>query len=160
MIHNGLGACPVLCHAVHLLPPVTYRVCCCCCRRCDCSLEFGQRLLTVAGLGTDSANAVQLLPADALPEPPKDRHNAYGNSYYYLPAKRRLFVRRQRFDNSGSFMMAVIHAIAHIKADPETFSDANPMFVQEYYRTLEVCGQEMFSQTERLTKLQQSAAAE
>lgn len=123
-------------------------------------MEFGQRLLTVAGLGTDSANAVQLLPADALPEPPKDRHNAYGNSYYYLPAKRRLFVRRQRFDNSGSFMMAVIHAIAHIKADPETFSDANPMFVQEYYRTLEVCGQEMFSQTERLTKLQQSAAAE
>lgn len=80
-----------------------------------CRFEFGLRLLRVAGLGPGTPEAVELLPAESLPEPPSGRFNAYANSYHFLPAKRRLFVRRQRFESSGGFMMALVHAIAHVK---------------------------------------------
>jgi len=57
------------------------------------------------------------------------------NSFFYQRAKKILFVRRERMENIGGFVMVILHSMAHIKID-ELTDDTNPLFLREFYKVI------------------------
>lgn len=64
---------------------------------------------------------VSLLLASNLP-PNNYEHNAFRNSVFYEHAKKILFVRRERMDSIGEFVVVILHSLAHIKTGDLTCS--------------------------------------
>ena len=59
---------------------------------------------------------VTLLLADKIPPNPQLAHNAYRNSFKYDAGNRLLYMRTDRLDNVGQFLLVLVHTMAHIKA--------------------------------------------
>lgn len=85
---------------------------------------------------------VSLLLATNLP-PNNYEHNAFRNSVFYEHAKKILFVRRERMDSIGEFVVVILHSLAHIKTGDLT-DDSDTVFLREFYKALRVVCQDMF----------------
>lgn len=75
---------------------------------------------------------VSLLLASNLP-PNNYEHNAFRNSVFYEHAKKILFVRRERMDSIGEFVVVILHSLAHIKTGDLT-DDSDTVFLREFYK--------------------------
>ena len=75
---------------------------------------------------------VTLLLASNLP-PNNYVRNAFRNSMYYEHARNILFVRRERIDSIGEFVVLILHAMSHIKAGEMT-DDGNAVFLRQFYK--------------------------
>ncbi|CAH1789583.1 unnamed protein product [Owenia fusiformis] len=89
-----------------------------------------------------NAPEVTLLLASNLPSN-NYNNNAFRNSFFYEHARKILFIRRERMDSIGDFVVVILHCLAHISVDDLT-DDANPMFLRQFYKSLRVVCQDMF----------------
>lgn len=79
---------------------------------------------------------VTLLLASNLPANNYKR-NPFRNSVFYENKRKVLFVRKERMDSIGDFVLVIVHSLAHIKVDDLT-DDANPMFLRQFYKVGQV----------------------
>ena len=92
---------------------------------------------------------VTVLLAETLPNN-NYLHNAYRHSYYYDEEKEILFVRKERAESVGEFMIVVLHAMTHIHIG-DLRDDNNPFFLRHFYRALRVvCTDMFFGRTNKL----------
>ncbi|KAM7087383.1 uncharacterized protein WM277_027872 [Molossus nigricans] len=86
--------------------------------------------------------------------------SAFQGAFFYQSAENILFVGRECLASVGSFVLLLIHCLAHITAQ-----DSNPAFLRSLYKGLEVCFREAFSITLQISavswdsKLDQSISA-
>ena len=86
---------------------------------------------------------VSLLIADKIPPNHQFHHNTYRNSFAYDAHNRIVYVRIQRLDNVGEFVLVLVHTLSHIKAGAFE-NDWDHVFVKEFYRSLSVCCNDLF----------------
>ena len=75
---------------------------------------------------------VTILVASNLP-PNNYTRNCFRNSFYYEHATKILFIREERMETVGEFLLVVIHCLSHVKVDDLT-NDYNPDFLREFYK--------------------------
>lgn len=75
---------------------------------------------------------VTILVASNLP-PNNYTRNCFRNSFYYEHATKILFIREERMETVGEFVLVVIHCLSHVKIDDLT-DDYNPDFLREFYK--------------------------
>ncbi|XP_015775930.1 PREDICTED: uncharacterized protein LOC107354046 isoform X1 [Acropora digitifera] len=92
---------------------------------------------------------VTLLLASNLPSNNYER-NAFRNSFFYEHARKVLFVRQERMESVGDFLVVIMHALSHIKID-DLVDDQNPLFLREFYKAIRICCQDMFFARSRNT---------
>ncbi|XP_062603182.1 uncharacterized protein LOC134264959 [Saccostrea cucullata] len=85
---------------------------------------------------------VSLLLATNLP-PNNYKRNAFRNSVFYEHSRKILFVRRERMDSIGEFVVVILHSLAHIKTG-DLSDDSDTVFLREFYKALRVVCQDMF----------------
>ena len=88
---------------------------------------------------------VTLLLASSLPQNDYDR-NMYRRSFFYQRAMNILFIRRERLESVGEFVMLIMHCLAHIKTG-ELKDDADPLFLRAFYKVKLVFGFCLFTRT-------------
>lgn len=86
---------------------------------------------------------VTLLLADKLPPNPHLTKNAYRNSFYFDTSNQILYMRKERLENVGEFVLVLIHCLAHLKAQ-DLRNDTEPLFVKEFHRCLAVVCNDLF----------------
>jgi len=75
---------------------------------------------------------VTILVASNLP-PNNYTRNCFRNSFHYQHTTKILFIREERMETIGEFVLVVMHCMAHIKVD-ELTDDYNPHFLREFYK--------------------------
>ena len=75
---------------------------------------------------------VTILVASNLP-PNNYTRNCFRNSFHYQHTTKILFIREERMETVGEFVLVVMHCMAHIKVD-ELTDDYNPHFLREFYK--------------------------
>ena len=75
---------------------------------------------------------ITLLLASNLP-PNNYTNNCFRHSFFYQHAKKILFVRRERIESVGDFILVLVHCLAHIQVD-SLANDANPLFLRCFYK--------------------------
>lgn len=75
---------------------------------------------------------VTILVASNLP-PNNYTRNCFRNSFYYEHATKILFIREERMETVGEFVLVVVHCLSHVKVDDLT-NDYNPDFLREFYK--------------------------
>ena len=88
-----------------------------------------EKLFTIAGTPD-----VTLLLASNLP-PNNYERNAFRNSVFYEHAKKILFVRKERIDSIGEFVVLILHAMSHINIGEMT-DDGNTLFLRQFYKVM------------------------
>lgn len=86
---------------------------------------------------------VTLLLADKLPPNPQLARNAYRNSFYFDSNNQILYMRKERLENVGEFVLVLIHCLAHLKAQ-NLRDDTEPSFVKEFHRGLAIVCDDLF----------------
>ncbi|TKC36084.1 hypothetical protein EI555_012679, partial [Monodon monoceros] len=82
--------------------------------------------------------------------------NAFQDSFFYQSAENTLFVRRECLASVGSFVLLLIHCLAHIAVD-DLQQDSNPTFLRSFYKGLKAYFREAFSITLRMSALSQDS---
>ena len=90
-----------------------------------------------------SHSPVSLLLADRIPPNEQFSGNAFRNSFLYDQSNRILYMRLERLENVGEFVLVLIHTLSHIKSG-SLCNDWEPAFVREFYHALSVCCSELF----------------
>eukprot|EP01034_Spumella_vulgaris_P034613 gene34613-42697_t len=117
-------------------------------------IDFGKKLATMIGLKTLNIKAASSLP------PSKASNNAFCNSYLYTAKDNTLVVHTNRLGSSGDFGLVVIHALSHIKVNPEDLSnDADPRFLAEFYKNLKLLSQDLYKKSAAVTQPNTHSAA-
>ncbi|XP_052642520.1 uncharacterized protein LOC128141605 [Harpia harpyja] len=70
--------------------------------------------------------------------------NAFRNSFFYQNSKNKLFILRDCLSSAGSFLLLLVHCLAHITA-ADFNHDTNPLFLRLFYQALKACLSETFS---------------
>ena len=104
--------------------------------------QFGNFVMRMLSQDEYRFPKVTLLLASNLP-PNNYSKNAFRNSYRYQRKEKILFVRQERMEHVGGFVLVVIHALAHIKVR-DMIDDSNPQFLREFYRAMRICCQDLF----------------
>ena len=78
------------------------------------------------------APEITLLIASSLPSN-NYTNNAFRNSFFYERSRKILFVRKERMDSVGDFVVLIMHCLAHIKVD-DLCDDNNVLFLREFYK--------------------------
>ncbi|XP_013366456.1 PREDICTED: uncharacterized protein LOC102014026 isoform X2 [Chinchilla lanigera] len=90
--------------------------------------------------------------------------NAFQDSFFYQSAENTLFVDRECLASVGSFVLLLIHCLAHIAAG-DLGQDSNPTFLRSFYEGLKAYFRDAFSTTLQMSavswdsKLDQSISA-
>jgi hypothetical protein len=77
---------------------------------------------------------VSLLLASNMP-PNNYEKNAFRNSVFYEHGRKIMFVRRERMESIGEFVVVILHTLAHIKVGDMT-DDSNVLFLREFYKVI------------------------
>ena len=102
---------------------------------------------------------VSILLADKVPPNSQLTRNAYRNSFYYDANNRILYLRRERLESVGEFVLVLVHTLSHVHVDDLT-DDYDPNFVKEFYRALcVVCNDLFFARYKRSTALNSAMMA-
>lgn len=105
-------------------------------------IDFGKRLAALIGIKNLDIQVAKSLP------PPSASHNAFAHSYCYRVEDHVLFVHHNRLGTSGDFGLVVIHALSHIKVNPNDLSnDADPKFLAEFYKNLKILSQDLYKKS-------------
>lgn len=86
---------------------------------------------------------IDILLADKLPPNANLTDNAYRNSFYYDPTNCILYLRRDRLENVGEFILVLVHTLSHIKTE-DMRNDSDPKFVKEFYKALSTVCSDLF----------------
>ena len=57
----------------------------------------------------------------------------YRHSFYYERAKKILFIRKERLESIGEFILVIVHCLSHI-ANGDLADDSQPMFLRYFYK--------------------------
>lgn len=118
--------------------------------------KFGCFIVDLLGVHCQHV-PVTLLLAEKLPPNPQLARNAYRNSFYFDPNNRILYMRSERLETVGEFLLVLIHCLAHLKVQ-DLRDDTDPSFVKEFHRCLAiVCDDLFFARYRRSSVLGQSA---
>lgn len=79
-----------------------------------------------------SVPSVTLLLASNLP-PNNYDNNAFRNSFFYEHTRQILFVREERLNSVGDFIVVIMHCLSHILVD-DLADDQNPLFLRAFYK--------------------------
>ena len=90
-----------------------------------------------------SHDPVSLLVADKIPPNRHIQQNAFRNSFMFDAKNKILYVRLERLENVGEFILVLVHTLAHIQVGNFN-NDADPEFVNEFYRCLSICCNDLF----------------
>ena len=90
-----------------------------------------------------SHDPVSLLVADKIPPNRHIQQNAFCNSFMFDTKNRILYVRLERLENVGEFILVLVHILSHIQVGCFD-NDTNPEFVKEFYRCLSFCCNDLF----------------
>lgn len=77
-------------------------------------------------------SGVSLLIASNLPSN-NYRCNCFRNSFFYQHSKKILFIRKERLESIGEFVVVIVHCLSHIKVG-DLANDGNPLFLREFYQ--------------------------
>ena len=99
-------------------------------------------------LARSKFDRVNILLASMLPAPQPQLQNSYAfnafkNSMYFDAPSCTLFIRIERMQSLGDFVLVIMHAVAHVTAHSME-SDAEPAFLREFHRALRVCCEDLF----------------
>ncbi|XP_044312261.1 uncharacterized protein LOC123036847 [Varanus komodoensis] len=86
---------------------------------------------------------IELCIASSIP-PSGAPGNAFRNSFYYQNPGHKLFISREALRCVGSFLLLVVHSLAHITAG-DLSHDSSPAFRRLFHQALKTCLGEMFS---------------
>lgn len=75
---------------------------------------------------------VTLLLASNLPTNDYSQ-NAFRNSFFFEHARKILFIRQERMQSVGDFVVVIMHCLAHIKVG-DLINDSNTLFLREFYK--------------------------
>lgn len=75
---------------------------------------------------------VTLLLASNLPINDYEQ-NAFRNSFFYEHSRKILFIRQERMQSVGDFVVVLMHCLAHIKVG-DLINDNNTLFLREFYK--------------------------
>ena len=75
---------------------------------------------------------VTLLLASNLPSNNYTK-NAFRHSFFYEHARKVLFIRQERMESIGDFVLVIAHCLAHIRSE-DMANDANPLFLRQFYK--------------------------
>lgn len=120
--------------------------------------KFGQFVCDLLAVHCQHS-PVTLLLADTIPSNSHFPRNAYRNSFAYDKKSGILYVRRQRLDSVGEFLLVLSHTLAHIKTN-DLRDDTNPLFIREFYRCLAVCCDDLFFARYRRSQALERARAQ
>ncbi|XP_030361324.1 uncharacterized protein LOC115616350 [Strigops habroptila] len=70
--------------------------------------------------------------------------NAFRNSFFYQNSKHKLFILKDCLSSVGSFLLLLVHCLAHITA-ADFNHDTNPLFLRLFHQALKACLTETFS---------------
>ena len=110
-------------------------------------IQFGKRLAEMVGIKNLAIVAAGSLPPSQL------SNNSFKNSYHFNASANTLYIHISRLSSSGDFGLVVIHALSHIKINPDDLSnDSDPVFMNEFYRNLRILSQDLYkySQTKKV----------
>jgi hypothetical protein len=79
---------------------------------------------------------VSMLIASNLP-PNNYAHNCYRNSFFYEHSKKALYIRKERLESVGEFVVVIVHCLSHIRVG-DLANDGNPLFLREFYQVSDV----------------------
>ena len=97
------------------------------------------------------ANIPTFLIASGLPPSPYT-NITFPNSYWYDSVDNRLWIRYERLNEPGEFVLVFLHALAHISTnkDGESFHDHDHAFVKQFYSYMRlVCSDMYFSRSNK-----------
>ncbi|XP_053942773.1 uncharacterized protein LOC128854346 [Cuculus canorus] len=80
--------------------------------------------------------------------------NAFRNSFFYQNTKNKLFILRDCLSSVGSFLLLLVHCVAHIAA-ADFNHDASPRFLRLFHQAVKACLSEMFCLRLQLSALLQ-----
>lgn len=92
---------------------------------------------------TCNHDPVSLLVADKIPPNIQIKQNAFCNSFVFDDKNRILYMRLERLENMGEFVLILVHILSHIQVGSFN-DDSDPKFVREFYRCLSVCCNDFF----------------
>ncbi len=96
---------------------------------------------------------INVLLADKLPPNSQMSRNAYRNSFFYDANNKILYMRRDRLESVGEFVLVLVHTLSHIKIQ-DMNDDSDPSFVKEFYKAISVvCNDLFFARYKRSTAL-------
>ena len=75
---------------------------------------------------------VTLLLASNLPPNDYER-NCFRHSFFFEHARGILFIRRERLESIGDFVLLIVHCMAHLAAK-DLKDDAHPLFLRQFYK--------------------------
>lgn len=81
--------------------------------------------------------SVTLLLASNLP-PNNYENNAFRNSFFYENSRQILFVREERLDSVGDFVVVIMHCLSHVLVE-DMSDDHNPLFLRAFYKVRKYC---------------------
>ena len=64
-------------------------------------------------------------------------HNCYRNSFFYENSKKALYIRKERLESVGEFVLVIVHCLSHIRVG-DLANDGNPLFLREFYQVSNV----------------------
>ena len=89
--------------------------------------KFGCFIIKMVSSSCDHT-PVTLLLADKVPANPILIRNAYRNSYHYDDLNRILYMRKERMEKVGDFVLVLVHALCHIKTGRSQVQILNCIF--------------------------------
>ena len=96
---------------------------------------------------------INILLAEKLPPNSQMMRNAYRNSFFYDANNKILYMRRDRLESVGEFVLVLVHTLSHIKVE-NMIDDSDAMFVKEFYKSISVvCNDLFFARYKRSTAL-------
>lgn len=97
----------------------------------------GRVKVPVVGHQSGPEKPVTLAMASELPPNPHQQI-AFRNSWYFVPEEYTLYIRIQRLENLGGFVLVLVHALAHLgsSANITEYDDRNPAFVRSFLMVL------------------------
>ena len=79
---------------------------------------------------------VSMLIASNLP-PNNYSHNCFRNSFFYEHSKKILYIRKERLESVGEFVVVIMHCLSHIRIG-DLANDSNPLFLREFYQVSDI----------------------
>lgn len=102
---------------------------------------------------------INILLAEKLPPNPKMAGNAYRNSFFFDANNKILYMRRDRMESVGEFVLVLVHTMSHIKCE-NMIDDSDAMFVKEFYKSMSVvCNDLFFARYKRSSALSSAMMA-
>lgn len=86
---------------------------------------------------------ITLLIADKIPPNHAYHHNSFRNSFSFDSRNKIMYVRLERLENVGTFLLVLIHTLAHIKTGSFE-NDTEHSFTREFYHALSLICNDLF----------------